>query len=257
MMRMFRALACCASLFLIPSTAWANNTTSPNAYSLMPGGTPAEAFLSDTESQRWYTFNMVTGRSYCAETQGGVNFDTSGTAGNIDTVLAVFRQDGTTLVTSTNDDAATEPRGYRLSRVCWIAQFNELAMVRVTRFNTGTFFYVRTRVVETTMFSPWFYVGESYNAFTLLRNTTTSTVAYTVNWRNASGGIAGTLSGSLPPNGSTFINGRDLAGVAATVFGTVDIAFNGSPQAVVANTTVLSPETGLSFDAPFTQRATW
>jgi hypothetical protein len=38
--------------------------------------------------------------------------------------------------------------------------------------------------------------------------------------------------------------------------GTVEIVHDGPPDAIVASTTVLSPTTGLSFDAPFVKRVT-
>lgn len=244
-------------LLLVPALAQANNTTAVDAYSLMPGATAAEATLSDTVPERWYKFVTVVGRSYCAETQGGVFFDSGTSAGEIDTILTVFRNDGTTVVVS-NDDATTEPRGSRLSRACWVAGFFETTRIRVTRFSAGTAFNVRVRLVETTLFSPWYFVGGDYGAFTVLRNTTNSTVGYTINWRNGAGTIVGTVSATLAANAGTFVDARSITGVLPThTNGTVEIVYTAAPGAIVANTTVLSATTGLSFDAPFTLRPTW
>jgi hypothetical protein len=92
----------------------------------------------------------------------------------------------------------------------------------------------------------------------MLRNTTSTTVSYTINWRNAAGTIAGTESGTLAANASTFFNARDVTGVLpSNASGTVEIAYTASPGAIAANTTVLSNTTGLSFDAPFSLRPTW
>jgi hypothetical protein len=256
MLRMVVVVATCLAAVLVPATASADNTSSTGAYSIVPGGPASEAFLSDAAGERWYIFTATAGRSYCAETQGGVSFDTSATAGRIDTVMEVYRQDATTLISS-NDDMATEPRGFVLSRVCWIPTANETNYVMVRRFGPSGAFNIRARVVETTLFSPWFFVGGDYNAFTVLRNTTGSTISFTVNWRNAAGTIVHTLSSTLPANGGTFYGARSFAGVLAAVNGTIDIAFTGSPQALIANTTVMSATTGLSFDAGFSQRASW
>jgi hypothetical protein len=238
-----------------PAAAAADNTTVTSAYSLMPGGTAAEAFVSDANPLRWYWFIASAGRSYCAETQGGVHFDTSATAGIIDTVLSVIESDTTTVIIS-NDDAS-EPGGGFLSRACWRALSTEVTYIRVGRNISGTAYSVRTRIVETTLFSPWFFVGSDYSAYTVLRNTTRISVSYTINWRNLAGTIVATSDGTLPANGTTFINGASLAPVVVAGSGSVEITYVGSPGAIVANTTVLSPTTGLSFDAPFAMRPTW
>ena len=92
----------------------------------------------------------------------------------------------------------------------------------------------------------------------MLRNTTNSSLNYTVTWRNAAGAVAGTQSGTLGGNASTFFNAREVAGVLPTnASGTVEIAYTGAPGGIAANTTVLSNSSGLSFDAPFYSRPTW
>jgi hypothetical protein len=251
-----RLLGFCAAALLVPTMALADNTTSGGAYSIMPGGTSSEAFLNGTSTVRWYFFWAIAGRSYCSETQGGVSFDTSSTAGNIDTILTVYRADATTSLGS-NDDTITDPGGEYLSRVCWMPTVTEENYVKVERFDSGSSFNVRLRVTETTLFSNWFFVGGDYNAYTLLRNSTNTAVFYQINWRNSAGIILQSVTGTLPANGSTFVNGRSYAPVLAAVSGTVEVVHNGSAQAVVASTTVLSATTGLSFDAPFIQRESW
>ena len=250
-----RILALCFSLLAIPATGFANNTTAAGAHSIVPGGTASEAQLHPITPERWYVFSAVAGRSYCAETQGGVMFDDGPTL-LIDTTIDVFRADTTTSIGS-NNDMSTEPRGNLLSRVCWIPANSELTYVKIRAGAPTDEFSVRVRVVETTLFSNWFYLGQDYSAFTMLRNTTNSSVSYTINWRSSLGNVVATISGTLPANGSTFYDARSFAGALAATSGTIDIAFTGSPQAIVASTTVLSTGTGLSFDAPFSQRTPW
>jgi hypothetical protein len=254
--KLFSPLSACL-LFLLPALAQANNTTSLDAYSLMPGATAAEGTLSDAVTERWYKFFAIAGRSYCAETQGGVFFDSGASAGDIDTVITVLRSDGTTVVL-TNDQATTEPRASSLSRACWISLFSETTRIRVQRFFSGQAFNFRVRLVETTLFSPWYFLGSDYGAYTVLRNTTSTSVSYIIQWRNAAGFVVGTANGTLAANAGTFVNARDITGVLpANTNGTVEILYNASPGAIVANTTVLSATTGLSFDAPFALRPTW
>ena len=247
------------SLLVLVSLAppvWANNVTAGGAYALMIGGTPSEAFLDDASPERWYRTGVVAGRSYCVETQGGVHFDTSATAFSIDTIVTVFKIDAVTVIVG-DDDAADEPQGSRVSRACFTAAVSEAVLVRVIRFFTGDTFAIRVRMVETTLFSNWFFVGGDYSAWTLLRNTTNGSFTYTVNWRNSVGTIVGSSSGTIGGDDSVAIDARSIAGALAAGSGTVDVAHNGSPDAIAASTTVLSGSTGLSFDAPFIKRQSW
>jgi len=246
------ALAFIASL--VTGTAWADNTSAGGAYSLVPGGTPSEAYLNTTSTERWYSFTAFAGRSYCAETQGGVFFDTSSTAGQIDTIVTVYRADTTTAIVI-NDDMGQEPRGFRLSLAFYIATATEINYIKVVRFDPAAAFSIRTRIAETTLFSNWFFVGGDYSAFTLIRNTTNTSLSYTINWRNAAGTIVATTSSTIAGNGSTALDAR--AFVTTVVSGTVEIVHNSAPDAIMATTTVLSGTTGLSFDTFFVKRASW
>lgn len=136
-----------------------------------------------------------------------------------------------------------------------MAPAGEVAFIKVHAL-VGSF-NVRVGVVETTLFSNWFFLGGDYSAFTLLRNTTTSTVSYTLNWRNGAGAIVATASGSLTGNASIAINARSFAGAVTAGSGAVEIAHNASAGALAATTTVLSGTTGLSFDTVFIARPTW
>jgi hypothetical protein len=244
------------ALVSLAQPAWADNTTLGGAYSLMIGGHPSEAFLDNFSTERWYRTYVVAGRSYCVETQGGVLFDTDPAAGTIDTFVLVLRQDANTVLVS-NDDAMTEPQSDRTSRGCFTAPVNESVLIRVNRSQPGTSFGFRVRMVESTLFSNWFFVGGDYSAFTLVRNTTNTPINYTIKWRNSGGTIVGTTSGALGGDGSIVVDGRSFPAVIAAVSGTVEIAHTGSPDAIVASTTVLSGTTGLSFDAPFMKRTSW
>lgn len=244
-------------LLLLAGSAWANNLTAATAYSIKPGGTASEGFLDGSNTARWYRFSSVSGRSYCVETNGGVYFDTAA-ALDIDTELFVYRADATTVIGS-NDDDLQEPFGFFTSRVCFVASASETINIKVTQssFAPGASMSFRVRAVETTLFSNWFFLGGDYSAYTLLRNTTNSSVNYTINWRNGAGAIVAIQTGTLTANASTYVDARTKGGALAAVSGTVEIVHNGSPDAIMATTTVLSATTGLSFDTLFTKRASW
>ena len=115
-MRRITMLTALVAGLVLPGLAWADNTTSLGAYSLMVGGTPAEATASTTGPvERWYWTTLSQGRSYCAETQGGAHFDTG--SGVADTVLTVYRNSATTVIGSNDDVFSSEP-GATGCRVC-------------------------------------------------------------------------------------------------------------------------------------------
>lgn len=240
---------------LMPAHAWADNTTFANSYSIAVGGWPVEATVnSTTPVERWYNTRVFQGRSYCAETQGGVFFDSSGTAGLIDTTATIYQSDATTVVV-TNDDTtnSTEPSGRFLSRACFRSTLADGSLVYIRITGSGAF-NVRMRFVETTQYSNWFFIGGDYNAFTIIRNTTGNALNYTVEWRDANGAIVATTGGALAGNAGAILNARAFT---ATTSGTVQVAHDASESAIVASTTVLSTTTGLSFDSPFEVRRPW
>jgi hypothetical protein len=157
------------------------------------------------------------------------------------------------------DTAAIEPAPQQLSfpslfyRVSLTASVSQSLFLRVVNA-TANPVTVEVKVSETTLFSNWFFIGGDYGAYTIIRNTTSSSVGYTVNWRDSAGTIRGTVSGTLAGDGSTFVNARDHVNALLFSSGTVEILTDTTPGAIVASTTVLSGTTGLSFDAPFSTR---
>ncbi len=255
MMRRITLATLLISVLMLPCSAWAQNTTSGGAYSITPSGGSVQDFLSNTFTERWYKYQTVAGRSYCVETQAGdVNIIGFTVPGSLDTFVTVIGPNGVTVLTS-NDDAPSEPLPFFLSRACFIANATQTTFVKVTRVNSGEDFAFSLRVSDTTLFSNWFFVGSDYSAFTLIRNTTFTSLPYTVNWRNSAGTIVATTSSTLLGNGSIAIDARAQAGALAAGSGTVEIVHTGSPDAIEATTTVLSGTTGLSFDAKFLRRS--
>ena len=181
---------------------------------------------------------------------------------NVDTLLTVFKSDATTVITSNNDATGNEPLAHGFSRVCWVnttgtpTDFNYVKIEPGS--NPSTASAVSLRFVETTLFCPWFFIAGDYNAFSLIKNTSdTSLSGVRVTWYGLNGALAATTTVTIPGNGTAIINARDFVNPATFSNGSVVIAHPGSPQQITASTTTLSGTTGLGFDALFVQRSQW
>jgi hypothetical protein len=224
------------------------NLVAGAAVSLMVGQR-VDAVLDSSVSARWFRYGVRAGRSYCVEVVPAPSEQN----GSANPVASVYRGDGTTLV-STNDSAVTEPAGLVNARTCYIPSATEANLLVVTQ-NTGTPVSYAVRVLETTLYSNWFFVGGDYRAYTQIRNTTDGPVSYSVTWRNMAGAVVATASGILAATSNASIDAKVFPGAAAAVSGSVEIAHTGSPDAIVAHTTVISAAAGLSFDTLLSRRA--
>jgi hypothetical protein len=235
---------------VVPAVCRAQASTAGNAVRDIHVGQSVQLYLSDAETEKWYRYYLQNGRSYCAEVG---SYEYSNTQS--DPVVTVYRSDSTTAI-GNNDDAFGEPYSSRGSRVCFVSPETNWIFVKVTDLPAGTNYYT-LRLVETTIWSSWFFVGGDYNSFVLLRNTTSQNVNYTMTWRNPAGAIVGSTSGTVSPNAAIVLNTRAYVTNPAEVNGSVDVAHNGSPQALGGQVTTLSATTGLNFDSAFFQRQTW
>jgi hypothetical protein len=249
------ALVVCGFL---PLTAAAQNFTKDTATSLAIGQPPVSLALARDQMERWYFSGWaVAGRSYCAVTglAEDYRYETA------KTLVTVYRLNGTTVLGLNINAFGTEPGATWGSRVCWIAPATEIFYVKVEWSDPldpnppPSPRYLTLRILETTLWCPWFFLDGDYNAFTLLRNTTNAAVDVTVTWRDVNGNAVGTYSGSIPGNGSLALSARTY--VTGATSGSVEVAHNRSPQAIQGSTTTLSGTTGVGFDAVFTQRQPW
>jgi hypothetical protein len=238
----------------VPAAAHADNNMCTGAILLVPDGSAYTSTFTTDES-RWFRFAAKAGRSYAVMTQNDSPTDVQGSV-----YIGLHGADcsATPLGENFISTYDVEPIGWDYGIGATRGSFKFSS----SGGDKSVFLYVygvvggkySIRIQETTLFSNWFFVGGDYMAFTLLRNTTASTVSYVINWRNSNGAIIASQTGVLTPNGSVFKNGGDFPAVLAAVSGTVDVAHTGTPDAIVASTTVLSATTGLSFDAPFLRR---
>lgn len=256
MITRFRTFVFVAAFMAIVSpAAFAQNNTAGTAAHLTIGQTPVLLNLSVApNTERWYDIQVRPGRSYCAEVT--TSWLAEYTQDN--PAVTVYAADGTTVIAS-NGDIGTEPDANFQSRACWMdAASAILRYIQVTQAGTTSHNY-QLRITETTLWSSWYFVGGDYNSFLLMRNTTDADVSFVATWRNAAGTVVGT-SGTLtvPAHGGAGINAKTYISDPVTNFnGTIDIAHNGSPDALVGQMTSLSSTTGLGFDAPLFQRKPW
>jgi uncharacterized repeat protein (TIGR01451 family) len=230
------------------------NNTSANAKDVLIGSTSTDTIGPAPNDHNWFRFGVQTGRSYCVEVDNGKT-DVSVR----DSVLSVYRPDGSTLIGG-NNDIADEPGGPLLSRVCYIANVSEDNLADVTSGAGGTAGGFRVRVVETTLFSPWLgplFSGSGFESFILMKNTTGAAHNVTVTLTGSNSAFVGTLSNAAPANGSFNIQvsaappvGFGLSGTSASVI----IAHDGPPGALIANVTTLNFGSGVSYDTPAVSR---
>jgi hypothetical protein len=243
-------------VLLVPHLALAQGTTSGTAQQDVFIGQTYTAFIDDAaQNQKWFRYELRAGRSYCVEAgshETGVN-DANRLA---DPILTVYASNGTTVII-TVDDTGQEPDSFRGARACFIANATSTFFVRLTDFSAGTYNY-QVRLVETTMWASWFFIGGDYNSFALIRNTTTASISYTITWRSPSGTIVGTTSGTVGANAALGLNARSFIASPATNFnGTVELVHTASPEGLVGQVTSLSASTGLGYDSVFFQRRPW
>ena len=116
---------------------------------------------------------------------------------------------------------------------------------------------VHTLFIETTLFSPWWFVGGTNNAFAEVRNNMNSSTTAFITFYSSTGAVCGTTSAVIPGNGNTAVNIGAVGTCLGAISGSAQIAFAGTPGGLVANITTIDGVVGTSFDAPFTPRMVW
>jgi hypothetical protein len=248
------ASVCFFAVGLCPGQTPILNDTPGRAATMAMGQKVTVKVDNATGVLSWYLAAVVPGRSYCAEI--GATESPLIAEQHPFVNLSVFRADAVTIVAG-DTITVDEPKAVTFARTCWIqpAVGGFFAFLKLEPAD-GTSF-VTLRLVETTLYCPWFFVSGDYNAFSLIRNTTAQTQTATVVWRGLNGSVAGTTTFPISPNGTAIVNARDFVNPALFSNGSVEIAHEGSPQALVGSTTTLSGTTGLGFDAKFEQRKPW
>ena len=274
-MKKIRVVFGLSCLVLLPLAASAQNNTPLTAATYVNGqGWINVNVAGPPDNLRWYRYGVVGGHSYCAEQVADKTPTTSQ-----DGYVEVRRENRTTVIASGDDvaGASVEP-GFdneikNPARVCYVAPATENNYVQVSNCcgavpaitpNTYQF-----RVVDTTLYSPWFFSGSGYEAFILLRNTTAAELRVTVTLRSPAGVVLGTQTATVN-GGSSYnllVSAAPPTGFGlATASGTVEVAFQGSgvsatfagaAGSLVGTVTSLSFGQGVSFDTPMGPRQDW
>jgi len=215
-----------------------NLTQLPSALKPLVPGSRSSLTLGNASEEVWSSIESVAGRSYCARVEQGAASELRSTP-----TLTAIRSNGSTFLA-----------GGSSSTACFVAPSTETTLLRVTQADGSSRTY-RLSVVESTLWANWYFTAGSYSSFTLLRNTSASSVDATVIWRAADGVVAGSESISIPA-GATILRDARVA-APGTTSGSVEVAHNGDPQTIVGTQTTLAAATGLSFDTVTLQRSPW
>lgn len=248
-------LAVATALSLMPSAAYADNSTCANADFLFPGIGRSQTVSSATT--RYYKVRVVQGRSYSVYSwapyqdagEGGASinhqFFTNSTCATAATTIDSSANEPSVDVTSMSGDNDTVIPTF--TGTMWISVAN----------SDVTGYTVITAFQETTIFSPWWYAAGNYNAFAEIKNASDTSLGYTLTAYGPTGAVCGSSSGTLNGNGNIGINIKGLGTCGTVGSGSAQVAFQGPPGAVVGNITTLDGTLGISFDAPFTPRMPW
>jgi hypothetical protein len=206
----------------------------PLTNTIVPGRSAAFA-LADSAAVQWTSMEMVEGRSYCGQVASAATAINRATP-----KVDVYTPDGMTAI-------ALGSAG----RVCFEAPGAGTALFRISQTEASARPY-RLTVVETTLWANWFYIGGDFSSFVLLRNTTNEAVHVTITARDGAGDAVGEADGYIPANAVAFLDAAPLRDF--TSYGSIDVAHDGEPQAIIGSQTTLSPTAGLSFDTVMMQR---
>jgi hypothetical protein len=238
-----RWIAVTVVVWVVASQAWTDQspvlTQSVPVVRSITAGQRVAVTLAGAGDEHWVSMETVAGRSYCVRVAPGPRSITPAAP-----VLAAFRADGST---SLGGGAGVN------ARVCFVAPATESVRFRLTQTDSGPRSY-QVSTVETTLWGNWFFTGADYASYTILRNTTSAAVAATLTWRSLAGTIVGTEAVAVPAGEVLFRNARTA--MNGTTAGSVEVAHDGDPQALVGSQTTLSAVTGQSFDTILVQRAT-
>src|SRR5580765_3528287 len=150
-------------------------------------------------------------------------------------VLVVYREDQTSAVFNL-DQSSGEPRSIAAARKCFIApgteRFYFKLSPRTPAFENREY---AMRIVETTLLANWFFVGDDYSSYTLIRNTTNTRIEnLIVTWRDAAGGAIYSEGRALGANGMWAVNARTIQpSVRDARTGVIEISHSGPPDSIV------------------------
>ena len=122
--------------------------------------------------------------------------------------------------------------------------------------SVGIAYTTQVLMMETTLFSPWWFTGGTNQAFIEMRNNMTTATTAQVTMYRPDGIACGSTAVTIPGNGNSAIS-VGAVGTCAAGSGSAQIAFAGTPGGMIANITTIDAVNGTSFDSPFAPRMVW
>jgi hypothetical protein len=247
--------ACATVCMMTPSVAQAANTTCANADFLYPNER-AQYFVGGSTSI-FFKFRVNAGRSYAVMSwapftdagEGGVSLDTA-----LYTDSACTTGAGGQSTTDREPLMSVNDHSGDVDSI--IAPADGTIFVDLHNF-IASGQTVHILVVETTLFSPWWFTGGTNQAYVELRNNMSSSTTGTLTFYAANGSVCGTSAVSVNGNGNAAVQINAVGTCASSVSGSAQLAFQGTSGGMTANITTLDVPNGTSFDSPFTPRMVW
>jgi hypothetical protein len=238
------------------SPAWADNTICANAEPLIVGSQASDTLPA--AGSIFFKTALTAGRSYIFWVYPPYQDASEGTTG---VSLALFT--GTTCVTPATGTSVTEREplgnisGADVDQISVKPSATGTYVIQISN-TTANAYTVAATVVETSIFSPWWFVGGFNQAFVTLRNNMSQATTATLTLFASDGAVCGTEEIALASNANTYLRVNDYpACVPSPYHGSAAITYFGPPGGIAANTTVIDGTQGISFDEPFTQRMVW
>jgi len=249
--------ATCAFVGLVaPSVAQAANTTCANADYIFLG--ERAAYTIGPVGSLYFKTRVTAGRSYTVLAWGPT---TDNGEGGVNLSVELWSDNTCTTNVAGLDPTDYEPYvfnvdGHNSDQDSVVPTADGTLYVQVAN-GLGSSYTTHVLVIETTLFSPWWFVGGTNQAYIEMRNNmSAATVAHVTAYR-ANGTVCGTTDVTVAANGNAAVEVATLGSCAGAVSGSAQIAFPGTPGGMVANITTLNVAAGTSFDSPFAPRMTW
>lgn len=254
---MSRRLLMLVALFALAWTpaAWADNTTCANAEPLIVGSQDLDTLPAS--GSIFFKTALTTGRSYIFWVYPP---DEDASEGATAISLDLFTSSTCTTAATTTSITEREPldniSGADVDQISIKPTATGTYWLRITN-GTANAYTVETTVIETSTFSPWWFVGGVNQAFVTIRNNMDSSTTATLTLYHNNGSICGTQDILIGANDNVFRVVNDFPSCVTAVFGSAMITYFGPPGGIAANTTVIDAAQGISFDEPFTPRMVW
>lgn len=231
-------------------------TTCADREAMLVGST--ENWSIGAAASAYFATRLFAGRSYAFLVW--TPFEDAGEGGG-SVSLTVYSDTTCATTVATSDIETREPWGNIASADVdargFIPATTGEYVLRITNSEARSVSH-RIVLVETTIYSPWWYVGSPNQSFITIANTlSTHTITPTVTIRGTNGTTCATVTPTIAANANTFIRVNDYPSCVSAGYGSAHIAAIAPPGALVANTTVIDSVAGVSFDEPFTPRAVW